>query len=969
MDLKQKIFDNTDGGRKIFEKLYPESRDIFAKNGKGMFRIRDEKTASAGFKFVEKGKYWILHDFGSDVSLNAIDAYMQERMINHFNEALYRIAEEFGISYGLDAKVNKARISSRPATEEDEEGQVKWEEKELSDAELAVMGATVTKEAMAKYKYKALAWYSICKNGKVTTFKSSDDYPIFLHNCGSFQKIYKPLEIEKAYRFFYVGKKPMNYINGLEEAQREHSQLMKTINNELEHNGGKAEDLYKTYGLVNGKLPEIIICSGERDAMCLAGMGYYPVWFNSETAKKTNDDIDKLFAIADKVYNVPDKDDTGIAQGKSLALQYISIYTIILPEWLAQFKDARMRPCKDLRDYIELRPSKAEFVKMLNSAKRAKFWTKIEGKKQSKVNIQTLNLLYFLRLNGFYKYKDPISTEIKLIRIKGYTVTEYQPVQIRDFVRESLETMQAGNDVLETFINSKKTAKQMYDDLDTIDIDFESSTKDSRTLFFQNVCCTVSNNYDNTKTEDGKDKDPKDVGIEITTKPNSGKYIWDTKIIPHRFTRLAPSFTYNWEDNTLHINLDNNPSLFFRFLINASRLYWREETEFWKDDKLSDQENNKANLAYAQANRFNLYGPRLESIPDALLNQAQCMLNKIYILGYLIHRYKVASNAKAIWAMEWKNSHEGVSNGGSGKSLMFSALEKLGLSEIVTLQGRSAKLTDNNFFLDRVSKSTDIIVIDDLKKNADFDTFYTMITGSITINPKNEKSFELKYEDAPNIVFTSNFAPPNLDSSTLRRLLFMANSDYYHTMTDETNYKETRQVSDDTDGDLWKEGYSEELYNADINFCIDCLQFYLVCKQYGVPAITPPMQSVMKRAERQGMGEAFYEWAKQYFDREGNHLDVCVIRAHAYDDYCDFVTNKKEQKTKVGWMKALRYYVKYCDDLDILNPEDHPWYRVNENGEGRISARTTYNNKSTTFEMIYIKTVNSNKLSTEIIGY
>ena len=126
MDLKQKIFDNTDGGRKIFEKLYPESRDIFAKNGKGMFRLRDEKTASAGFKLVEKGKYWILHDFGSDVSLNAIDAYMQEHMINHFNEALYRIAEEFGISYGLDAKVNKARISSRPATEEDKDGEVKW---------------------------------------------------------------------------------------------------------------------------------------------------------------------------------------------------------------------------------------------------------------------------------------------------------------------------------------------------------------------------------------------------------------------------------------------------------------------------------------------------------------------------------------------------------------------------------------------------------------------------------------------------------------------------------------------------------------------------------------------------------------------------------------------------------------------------------------------------------------------------
>lgn len=952
---KDDILRATDGGRTIFEDLYPASKEIFSSHDqKGKIKLRDERTASASFKkiFPKVGEpYWMLSDFGADTHLNAIDAYMTEKGIT-FKQALYQLAEKFGVDYSLKADVNKSKLRFETKKDGDKEGMTTYEEKELSDDELSVMGATVTRAIMEKYHYKALKYYRRVGENKVTICNSTPEYPIFLHDCGNFKKIYKPLEFDKSKRFFYIGNKPKDYINGLEEAKKEYEDRKELFKGYINDKMEEEKALEKAGLTPNKKLPEIIICSGERDAMCIAGLGYIPVWFNSETSKKTNEDLDKLYNIADKVYNVPDKDNTGIAQGRILALDHMSIYTIELPEWIKQYKDARMHPCKDLRDYIELCPDEYEFKKLLYSAQCAKFWD-IEYKKGvPSVNIRALSLLYFLKLNGFYKYKDPLSKEIKLIRKEGYIVTEYDPVQIRDFVRESLRSQQVGNLVLEAYINSKKASKQLYDDLETIDIDFDSATEDSRMLFFKNVCVRISAPTDPTKPE---------TAIEILHQPKDNKYVWNTKIIPHDFERLKPSFTYDWHNPTLTINLHNNPSAVMRYLINASRLYWRQELETFGSTAEDPLQADAENKAYEEANRFNLYGPRLETTPQAWAEQAVCFLNKIYVNGYLLHQYKIASNAKAIWAMEWKNTDEGASNGRSGKSLMFSCMKKLGLSNIVTMQGRNKKLTDNNFFMDLVDKSTDVLLIDDARKGFDFDTFYTMITGTVTINPKNEKQFELSYEDAPNIVFTSNFPIPNTDTSTLDRMLFVAFSDYYHAKGDDTDYKEGRKVSDEV-GLLFGANYTEEQYNADINFYIDCLIFYLQCLQYGIPPVQPPTEQIIKRAKKGIMGEAMYRWASEYFDKESGNLDICIIRQAAYDDYSRSINRNEEKKTAQGWLKGIKAFIKLADYIETLNPEEHPYIRE----DGRLSAKATYQGIKKSYELIYLKTTDSNELNTEI---
>ena len=958
--LKQAILQATDGGRKIFEDIYPDAREIFEK-GKGYIKLRNEKTASASFKLIESEgeKCWIVKDFGDDTTMNAFDAYMHENNIRYFNEALHLLAEQYRVDWTIKASVNKPDVRQRDANPDEKPGDAQYEIKDITDDELEIMGPTVTREVMEKYNYYALAWYSRCKYDEkkkrniVTTFYSTKDYPIFMHNCGEFQKIYTPYNPDKGFRFFSIGTKPLNYVFGLEEAKAK-----------LEDAKKKYKDGHEPswYGLSEedpNKLDCVIICSGERDAMCLAGMGYNPIWFNSESAKKNNDQIEELKKIAATIYNVPDSDTAGTDNGYELARAYPFIKTILLPAWLKNFKDARLRPCKDLRDFVELRPTKSEFAKLLNTAQSAKFWSFTP---KGKVEISTLNLLFFLKINGFAKIRDKISNSVKYIRINKYTVTEYEATQIRDFIRQSLVEMQASNAVIETYINSKKTTKALYDDLETVEIDFDSSTKDGRTLFFPNTCCNITNNL-TVKDDTGKEIKPEDRGINITREPLNGKYVWDNKIIPHKFKRLKPAFTIDWENDGLIVNLENNPSFFLRYLINSSRLYWREELEKYKDPNLSDEENAKANAKYFAENHYQISGQRLTQ--EQINEQAICLLNKIYVIGYLMHRYKIASNAKAIWALEWKNNIEGRSNGRSGKSLFFDTLRKLGLLNMTYMNGRTKDMTNDNFFLDRVSEQTDVLWIDDIKKGEDFDTFYTMITGSVIIKRKQEQSFELKYEDAPNIAFTSNFTPPNLDPSTTARLLFMAFSDYYHVLSDETDYLEERSVRSDV-GNICEKDYTEDQYNADINVAIDCLQIYLSCLKQGIPAINPPMKAVKERAQEQNMGEAFKDWADEFFDEDGVHIDRPVVRQAAYNDYIKSTPKSKEQKGKKYWLKALQDYVRYREDLEELNPKGHPWYnKTSKMLKQRTQLPGDINPKS--YNCIYIKSKGDKPFSTDIV--
>lgn len=312
---------------------------------------------------------------------------------------------------------------------------------------------------------------------------------------------------------------------------------------------------------------------------------------------------------------------------------------------------------------------------------------------------------------------------------------------------------------------------------------------------------------------------------------------WKEEVIQHKVSKKEAPFniSFNKEENEYEISITNADSNFFRFLINASRIHWK--AEYIIRALGSEDENRK----YIKDNRWNIAGKRLEY--EEAWEQKQHLINKIFSIGYLLHRYKDPGRPWCVFAMDNKITESGESHGRSGKSLCYRTIRYFMKS--VTLNGRKPKLTKNPHIYDRVTEHTDYILVDDADQYLNFGFFFNALHGDMEVNPKNNQSYEIPFEHVPKFCITSNFTLRNIDPSTEGRiLLYTVFSDYYHVRTEGEDYAEDFTIRDDFDKNLFLD-YNEDEWNDDFNFFASCLQFYL-----SVPRetkINPPMDNVTKR--------------------------------------------------------------------------------------------------------------------------
>ena len=294
--------------------------------------------------------------------------------------------------------------------------------------------------------------------------------------------------------------------------------------------------------------------------------------------------------------------------------------------------------------------------------------------------------------------------------------------------------------------------------------------------------------------------------------------------------------------------------------------------------------------------------------------------------------------------MDNKIGEEDQCNGRSGKSFLFKAFRFF--MRTVSLSGRNPKLMDYPHVYDQVDQHTDFILVDDCDRYLNPSLFYDNITSGMTVNPKNNRSFFIEFEDSPKFGFTTNYVPRDFDASTNARLLYMVFSDYYHEKTPENDYLETRTIRDDFGRNLMTAtDYAEEDWNQDINFFAQCLQFYLSMADCGVK-VQPPMENIIKRKYKTDMGTSFEDWAYGYFAEEGENLNRLIVRKEAYETFVDFAKVSKGYWTMQRFTKALRGFVELCPYVAELNPADML------NTSGRL-MRKDENGK--TQDMIYLR--------------
>ena len=940
MITAQDLYNASDGGLDIILMCVTDPqkvRDAILGNKK--FALRNERTPSSSAR--QYGGIWKVTDFGDTGHAESpIDLYMRVNNIRSFGEAVILLAQHFGVTDELSPSLNKPHIEKKPAASDQQEGQKYFEMNEqFTEKELRILGVNVRQQTVDALHWHSVKWICDIKNREATYKYANENYPIFMREClvekGTdgepdkvFFKIYEPLNPQKQWRFQYTpkGAKPRQYINGFAELRDAYEKA-----NAEDEQAFFADPANEGRPFKKKKLECAVICSGERDALCVRALGYHPLWFNSETYKVTEDEHWSIMQMVETLYNIPDIDSTGIVKGTELALRFRDLHTVWLPDWLSTYKDNRGKPRKDFRDWTDIKPLKQDFKDLLQLAKPAKFWTSTWNEKRNKLNFEIDSdcLRYFLRLQGFYTIHDDTVTTPHYIHVHDNIVRNVTQKDIAGFLINWAEEECLSRDIRNLILNSPRIATGAIANLKEIELDFTKCTAHSQLFFFQNATFEVKG-------------DTIDVYSGRTS--SLTHYVWEENVLKHNVRLLDEPFRIHAKENadgtkSYTIDILDTSSHFFGFLINSSRVYWRKELEEAWDDPHGEEARK-----YRETHRFCINSELLsqEEVEEQMLN----LVNKIFGIGYWMHRYKSASRAWALFAMDNKISEDGECNGRSGKSFYFKALSFFG--KMVKLSGRNPKLMDNPHVFDQVTKYTDYILVDDCDRYLHTGLFYDIITSDMTVNPKNNQSYTLPFETSPKLAFTTNYVPSNFDPSTDARLLYLAFSDYYHQKTEDNDYLETRSIRDDFGRDLFANDYSEKEWEADCNFIMRCTQFYLSVVGDG-KKIQPRMDNIVRRKLMSDMVMGFAEWADAYFSPISGHLNKMVVKDEAMRDFISSYNVKGLSPHRFS--KSLKAYALLHSRTLELNP-----LHLCNNGDRIIRKDQDGQAKA----MIYLRTKDAN---------
>ncbi|MBN1183425.1 MAG: hypothetical protein JXB49_14125 [Bacteroidales bacterium] len=181
--------------------------------------------------------------------------------------------------------------------------------------------------------------------------------------------------------------------------------------------------------------------------------------------------------------------------------------------------------------------------------------------------------------------------------------------------------------------------------------------------------------------------------------------------------------------------------------------------------------------------------------------EANNLQSLMSIIGYMLHRFKDPSKAKAVILMD-PYKGEGA-NGGTGKSLLTKAFDKV--RPTVYEDGKFFH-TKDRFALGQVNYNTRILVIDDIAQDFNFSKLFPLITEKAVVERKYQNKYTILFERSPKIIITTNYWLKATDESSNRRKMEFVLADFYDAeLTPETKYGNLFFI--DWDNEEWEYFY------------------------------------------------------------------------------------------------------------------------------------------------------------------
>lgn len=948
MITKEQIFGATDNGKDVIEHYYPQSAPAFSGRGRN-FKIRDDDKTPSCTVFRKDGIWFIQDKGGTDTKARtAIQLVMREEGLK-YAQAIEWIAEKFAPAL-CENKGYQVQAAAPVITEvppQDELTVQVRESGEFTERELQMLGYKITPEVCEELLLKPVDYYITAKNakGKSYMIASNESYPIYFYDYGSWGKIYCPLGQT---RFLYVGQKPDNFIFG----ERDFIKRMEDAKNNIYPGLVKPDPEDKDGEIINTTWKELIICSGPSDALNVKNAGYHVCWLNSETADLKDYEFIRLQKIAKKIYILYDIDETGIANMYRLALRYLDLNIIRLPEELKRFRDRKGKPCKDAKDFFMYfrRPENQNphklFGELVKLSGGLKFWEEKRDKEKNLkgYDIDNEQLYSFLEASGFHRIATTANpkgfTFCRLLDNVVQLINEDAiSAQCSSYLLEYLRThaQYYSKQLANSIHRSKQVSKSSLEKLSVVEPEFNTYDDKADYIFFNNGIFRISAagiTKEKAADCDFMTYDNKIIrhDLKIEEPFFDVEYSEEYEALQTRLSSLTPS-TPEWKElkrqvdtvddlKRYKLKILRNDCSFMQFVYNTGRNFWRKEEEGLP---LSEQEQAETDLHF---------------------------INKAMALGYFMSKHKKAGQPYALYAMETEQSEEGTHLGGTGKSLFMTSTEQM--RKQLFINGQELKADKTDFMLQGVVKGiTDSVYFDDLNAAIDLHRFMPMITGKMVVNPKNRDAFILEYNESPKVAFTSNHAIKQFDASLRRRTWFTAFTDYYHSDDPDRGLRERSPYTQF--GKNLIQDYTEEEMNAFYNFMLNCIQMW---HKLNV-RVQPPMKQIEKRNLQRAITDEFIWWCEDYFTED--KLNCLINKQEAFEDYKKTLSPRIAEVIKMQTFKTkLMQYCRYKEW--VFNPEK---LLISPTDKDRNDIRKKENGKLVYY--FYIDTVKSENLPVSVI--
>jgi len=284
------------------------------------------------------------------------------------------------------------------------------------------------------------------------------------------------------------------------------------------------------------------------------------------------------------------------------------------------------------------------------------------------------------------------------------------------------------------------------------------------------------------------------------------------------------------------------------------------------------------------------------------------------VVGYLLSNYKNKMNNKAIILNDEVISDN--PEGGTGKGLFVQGIRQI--RNVSILDGKTFD-DKKSFPYQTVSQDTQILVFDDVKKNWDFESKFSIVTEGITLERKNKDAIKLTVEESPKMVVSTNYAIKGAGNSHERRRHEIEISQYYgRHLTPFDEFK--RQLFDD---------WSEKEFMQFDNYMVYCLIKYL---KNGL--IVQEAKNINMRKFIAETNMEFYEWSK--LDEVNILINERLYKGDLYlafiSDYPDY-GNGKYKLSQKSFKKYLDKFGEYFD-YEVVHDKDVQGRYVEFIGEG-----------------------------------